>query len=1043
MTSDERACKRAWKEFNRIRNFSKEIPNCVWDIEIELPAKPKRFNEIINYGLPKKQRKFPLHDRKYIEHIDNLPLGNTEREDFIDQEFFRRKNGIWFYNGDKLEWIDGHYYMTLQYWLIPTSDSLRSTNPKFVDMHRDLNLAIWWTKKNPKFSGTAFIGCRRSSKTTQGLASGYWDTTEKYNAVFGIHSKTGVDAQKLIRKIISSWQKLPEFLKPLDTGYTSATRRIVFSAPQKKNTKKRQKTEEALDSYIEAFPSKEEAMDGLKTTFQFIDEYGKCFTKDVEIRMFDGSLKKSQDIAVGDLLMGIDGEPRKVSKLFNGFDRCYWVKPKGKAYEWGCNINHTLSLKVTSTHVFTKKGWVKGQVIDIPVYEYLSLTENQKRHLKLYSNKIIYPEKETIIDPYLLGLWIGDGITNLETFRICSEDFEVRDFIEKYCSDNGYKFNHQFKENCNGDFAITSILKFSEKKKEIRKLIKENDNKKVIPKDYLINSEEKRLELLAGLIDSDGYLSKRNGEPACFEVVQKYESISNSIYHLARGLGFNATITKKKTSCINGDYNFQGEAWRVIIYGDLSKIPTKIKRKKAIYTKYKPDTTNRNSNRKGFHLEPMGVQEYFGFQIEGKDHYLYLKDGTIAHNCTDYDVSELQEITKICCFAGVSKIVGYSFWATTVEDMEKKGGKNAMKVWDKSDVTKLTQNGRTESTMNRLFFPSNYGMFDSEEGSNFIDEWGYSNMQECAEWLDREESNKTGEDLIAWRRKFPRTINDCFKLRESSNSFSKKHLIEQKVHNDKVPNPVRGNFVWDNPTTKSSVTFFPDENGRWLKAWEPPVEERNKYKEVSGHRSPLGHFCKTGCDPFGQSVVKEKGSDGTITTVLDRHYSTDVNNAVVCIYRHRPPTVHEFYDDVKKQCMFYSSELLAENNKSGLIEDFRETGWELFTMHDPLETDRRKLNRGLRGISMSGERKRRDIIDITQAYIYNFLGAPSYGFCPFNELIREWMDFEPDNWTPYDLFVSTGLALAALKKSKTKQVESFNPFDLYKKHGSQRTTKRY
>lgn len=275
MTSDERACKRAWKEFNRIRNFSKEIPNCVWDIEIELPEKPKRFNEIINYGLPKKQRKFPLHDRKYIEHIDNLPLGNTEREDFIDQEFFRRKNGIWFYNGDKLEWIDGHYYMTLQYWLIPTSDSLRSTNPKFVDMHRDLNLAIWWTKKNPKFSGTAFIGCRRSSKTTQGLASGYWDTTEKYNAVFGIHSKTGVDAQKLIRKIISSWQKLPEFLKPLDTGYTSATRRIVFSAPQKKNTKKRQKTEEALDSYIEAFPSKEEAMDGLKTTFQFIDEYGK------------------------------------------------------------------------------------------------------------------------------------------------------------------------------------------------------------------------------------------------------------------------------------------------------------------------------------------------------------------------------------------------------------------------------------------------------------------------------------------------------------------------------------------------------------------------------------------------------------------------------------------------------------------------------------------------------------------------------------------------------------------------------------------------
>mgnify|MGYP000944828951 FL=1 len=74
---------------------------------------------------------------------------------------------------------------------------------------------------------------------------------------------------------------------------------------------------------------------------------GKCLKFDTPIIMFDGTIKKVQDIQEGELLMGDDSTPRKVLKTTSGRDIMYEVKNvKGESYV--VNSHHILSLKYSN-----------------------------------------------------------------------------------------------------------------------------------------------------------------------------------------------------------------------------------------------------------------------------------------------------------------------------------------------------------------------------------------------------------------------------------------------------------------------------------------------------------------------------------------------------------------------------------------------------------------------------------------------------------------------------------------------------------------------
>jgi hypothetical protein len=148
-----------------------------------------------------------------------------------------------------------------------------------------------------------------------------------------------------------------------------------------------------------------------------------CFAKDTPILMWDQSVKMSQDIIPGDLLIGDDNKQRQVLDTCSGEDNMYEIKQEfGETYV--VNSKHTLVLKNE-----------KGEEIEIMVEDYLKLADDQKK--LLYGFKCSFSVSENSISSIsvkLLGKgtyygWRLDG-----NHRFIAPDFTVlRNCHQMYC----------------------------------------------------------------------------------------------------------------------------------------------------------------------------------------------------------------------------------------------------------------------------------------------------------------------------------------------------------------------------------------------------------------------------------------------------------------------------------------------------------------------------------------------------------------------------------------------------------------------------------
>ena len=379
-----------------------------------------------------------------------------------------------------------------------------------------------------------------------------------------------------------------------------------------------------------------------------------------------------------------------------------------------------------------------------------------------------------------------------------------------------------------------------------------------------------------------------------------------------------------------------------------------------------------------------------------------------------------------------NNIVGYSIQTTTVEDMEKYSSDKTMRLWERSNPNERKPNGRTDSGLFRLFFPAYYGYEGThpKTGEPFVDEWGYSNIVTTRNFIIDNYNSLNGDDLLSYRRKYPIKIDDCFTVADAGNTYNQKKLYEQFMYNKNLPiDPVvRGTFYWKDGIKDTQVVFKPDETGRWLVAWMPPEEDRNRFEVRNGQKFPTREFCKTGCDPFSHRQTYEAGSMGAAMTLLESHHTAPkIKMGFVCMYVSRPNHPHEFYEDMIMQAVFYSSPFLAESNKYGVLDHFHKRGYDGYSMYNPLDPDyMKKWSKGFRGIAMTHTDNREALMNMTQAYIMDYVGSKdefgNCGFMPFNEVIRDWQKFEPDNWTPFDLAVASGITIIATKKPKI-QVE--------------------
>lgn len=352
--------------------------------------------------------------------------------------------------------------------------------------------------------------------------------------------------------------------------------------------------------------------DGAELTALFSRQSGKCFAKDTEILMYDGSLKKVQDIKVGDYVMTPDSKGARVTALGRGREEMFEVRSREKNHEsFVVNKSHILSL-------VNKKGMVEN----ISVEDYLKEPLwKRKDYYRGYRVSVDYPHKPVEIDAYFLGLWLGDGNSN--DVRITTMEPEVIEYLNDYSKKFGMQVSVYKEKGKAQTYSITNGNK-GNSKNPIRTYLKDNlFSNKHIPNKYLINDRNTRLSLLAGLIDSDGHKSCVKGKENTLEITFSNERLSKNVVTLLRSLGFRTSMKEKKVE-LNGKIF---RVFRINSYGDFSCVPNKVERKK-----YKKCKLRENPLTFGFDLVSKGVDNYYGFTIDSEDHLFLLGDYTVTHN---------------------------------------------------------------------------------------------------------------------------------------------------------------------------------------------------------------------------------------------------------------------------------------------------------------------------------------------------------------------------------------------------------------------------
>lgn len=350
-----------------------------------------------------------------------------------------------------------------------------------------------------------------------------------------------------------------------------------------------------------------------------------CHRAGQGILLYDGSIVAVEQIRVGDLLMGPDGAPREVLSLAGGVGQMYEVVPvKGEPFV--VNEDHILTLVRTREAA----GGSDGTTVDVSVRDYLSWAPWKKHRHKLFRVGVDFKprqDRKDWLDPYWLGLLLGDG-SWYGTPGVTTNDPEIVSSVELMAAHYGcfVRKTQQPGASCETLFITSGSSKGGRKSgrnrltNELRRLGLHGTScaDKFVPQRYLTASRASRLQLLAGLLDTDGSYT-RGG----YDFISKSQRLADATAFLARSLGLAAYVSQCQKSCGGAHWNLY---WRVSISGDCSAIPCRIPRKQAAPRLQKKDVL-----RTGFTLRKLGSEEFYGFTLNGDGRYL-LRDFTVTHN---------------------------------------------------------------------------------------------------------------------------------------------------------------------------------------------------------------------------------------------------------------------------------------------------------------------------------------------------------------------------------------------------------------------------
>lgn len=370
-------------------------------------------------------------------------------------------------------------------------------------------------------------------------------------------------------------------------------------------------------------------VDGQLSCFSSPSGVGKGQPVDTIIPTPNGN-RRLGDIKVGDYVLDKYGKPTKVLGVY----------PQGIMDEYLVTLKDGRTTICNNPHLWTIYEHQGGhnekiKTVDTDyLIDFLNKNTVDGRRKNTISvpicSAVEYPNKNLKIDPYVIGSFLGNGCCTLKNLTISSSDSEQVKEIAKLISATEIRL-HKDNKNYSWEFAkdgkrIKTKDFFEE---NISDFICKYSYEKSIPSEYKYGSIKQRYDLLQGLFDTDGSISKDSRYNVSYSTMS--EQLAKDMAEILYSLGYSASITTETRA------KYKGKT----CYSVNALIPNSEKHKLFRLSRKKDIAIEANKYIKRRHYDRVAIKsvekldtmsEMVCIYVDNEEHLYLTNDYIVTHN---------------------------------------------------------------------------------------------------------------------------------------------------------------------------------------------------------------------------------------------------------------------------------------------------------------------------------------------------------------------------------------------------------------------------